>query len=304
MGKKRKQPVRTTTIDDNSLQKLKKRIIWAEDDDFVMEPFFDKLRDEGFDVVVAKDGSETLRLLDKNVPNVDLICVDIMLAPGSLLSAQETYAGRRTGLALARKIREKYHDIPIVACSVSKDEDVVDWFKRYGLGYIQKPSLPSETVDLIKQAVAAGTVHTKPKCFIVHGHDDHALYELKDFLQNTLGFGEPIILRDQPSLGRTIIEKFEEESQGIDLAFVLLTPDDVASTGDESNDTKRRARQNVIFEMGYFLAKFQRRKGRVILLHKGNTDLPSDIAGIVYIDISDGIKQIGELLRKELRDWL
>jgi predicted nucleotide-binding protein len=60
---------------------------------------------------------------------------------------------------------------------------------------------------------------------------------------------------------------------------VLLTPDDVAVTTG-SNDAKRRSRQNVIFEMGFFCAAFGRRSGRVILLHKGPIELPSDIAGV------------------------
>ena len=51
--------------------------------------------------------------------------------------------------------------------------------------------------------------------------------ELKDYLQNTLKWQEPLVLREQPSRGKTIIEKYEEQSARIDCVFVLLTPDDV-----------------------------------------------------------------------------
>lgn len=64
-------------------------------------------------------------------------------------------------------------------------------------------------------------------CFIVHGHDNEAKLELKDYLQNTLRLPEPIILHQQPNKGKTVIEKFEEHSDKIDVAFVLLTPDDI-----------------------------------------------------------------------------
>jgi predicted nucleotide-binding protein len=124
--------------------------------------------------------------------------------------------------------------------------------------------------------------------------------ELKNYLQNTLHLPEPIILHEQPNLGRTIIEKFEDYSKLSTHIFILLTPDDVASNPKEPNEQKRRGRQNVIFEMGYFLGKFGRLSGRVTLLTQGEIELPSDISGVVYIDISQGIEAAGENIRREL----
>jgi predicted nucleotide-binding protein len=141
------------------------------------------------------------------------------------------------------------------------------------------------------------------KVFIVHGHDDVAKLELKNYLQNTLGLPQPIILHEQPSLGRTIMEKFEDYAADANLVFVLLTPDDALANAKSSNDEKRRSRQNVIFEMGYFMAKLGRRSGRVVLLYKGALDLPSDISGIIYVDISHGIDSAGEKIRREVQDF-
>lgn len=145
----------------------------------------------------------------------------------------------------------------------------------------------------------SGAVATGPRLFIVHGHDDVTKWEVKNFLQNRLHLPEPVVLHEQPNRGRTIIEKFEEHASEVDGAVVLLTPDDRWGA-DGSNDELRRARQNVIFELGYFFGHFQRRTGRVLLLYRGVLDLPSDIAGIVYIDISNGVESAGELIRREL----
>ena len=139
------------------------------------------------------------------------------------------------------------------------------------------------------------------RSFIVHGHDHQSLYELKDYLQNTLLLDAPIVLQQIPSVGRTIIEKLESEAELIDLVFVLLTPDDKIADPSDSEAEKRRARQNVILEMGFFWGKLGRKSGRILLLHKGPVDLPSDIAGIEYIDISHGILSAGEKIRSELR---
>jgi predicted nucleotide-binding protein len=139
------------------------------------------------------------------------------------------------------------------------------------------------------------------RSFIVHGHDDRSLYELKNYLQNTLGLDEPVVLRETPSLGRTIIEKFEREAAITDVVFVLLTPDDEVVSASASDDEKRRARQNVILEMGYFLGKLGRESGTVLFLHKGPIEIPSDISGVEYINITQGIKSAGEDIRRELR---
>lgn len=133
------------------------------------------------------------------------------------------------------------------------------------------------------------------KIFIVHGHDEASRYKLKDYLQNTLGYPEPVILSEIASCGRTIIESFEEETEHVGLVFVLLTPDDFMS------DASVRARQNVIFELGYFIGKFGRKSGRVIVLQKGDVDIPSDLSGILYIHIDKGIEEAGEKIRKAIR---
>lgn len=138
------------------------------------------------------------------------------------------------------------------------------------------------------------------KSFIVHGSNDKLKLELKNFLQNILKLPEPIILHEKPSFGHTIIEKFEQYASEITLAFILLTPDDlVAQIGDSPNKLYR-ARQNVIFELGFFYGILGRKNGKVILLYQRELDIPSDISGIIYIDVSNGIEAAGELIRKEL----
>ncbi len=127
--------------------------------------------------------------------------------------------------------------------------------------------------------------------FIVHGHDNELKKDLKDFLQNKLGFKEPILLHQQPDNGLTIIEKLELHTDNIDLVFILLTPDDF------SIGLSNRTRQNVIFELGFFLGKFGRKSGRVLLLTKGDLELPSDLGGILTIDISNGIDPASQFIR-------
>jgi len=125
------------------------------------------------------------------------------------------------------------------------------------------------------------------KVFLIHGKDEGIKETVSRFLQ-TFGL-EPVILHEQANRGRTIIEKFEEHAQ-VGFAVALLTPDDVGSLKEERNNLNPRARQNVIFEFGYFIGKLDRK--RVCALVKGDVEKPSDYDGVLYIplDDSDGWK--------------
>lgn len=94
---------------------------------------------------------------------------------------------------------------------------------------------------------------------------------------------EPIILHEQENRNRTIIEKFIDYSD-VGLAVVLLSPDDLGSTKNNKEKLKSRERQNVVFEMGYFIGKLGRDK--VIVLYKPEDDfeLPSDYSVVLYIE--------------------
>lgn len=173
-------------------------------------------------------------------------------------------------------------------------KDVTDDYIKGPPGYTKTIEQPQEPV-----VAASGVEVGLPRFFIVHGHDSALKWEIKNYLQNVLHLPEPIILHEKASHGRTIIETFEEHAGEATGAVVLLTPDD--KWIEEGTDEElRRARQNVVFELGFFFGAFGRRSGRVILLHDGKLDLPSDIAGVVYIDISNGIGAAGEKIRKEI----
>lgn len=113
--------------------------------------------------------------------------------------------------------------------------------------------------------------------FIVHGHNGEAKHAVARFLQSQ--DLEPKILDELPGGGRTLIEKFEHYSDQVGYAIVLLTPDDEgrSKAGGELQD---RARQNVVFELGYFAAKLSRR--RVCAMYMG-VEIPSDYSGVEYI---------------------
>lgn len=116
------------------------------------------------------------------------------------------------------------------------------------------------------------------KVFIVHGHDDNLKNSVARLLEQQ-GI-EAIILHEQVNTGKTIIQKVEHYGNSVGAAIILFTPDDKGKAISE-NEYKKRARQNVVFEAGYFIGYLGR--DRIIpLLSDSGIELPGDLSGVVY----------------------
>lgn len=287
-----------------------KIILWIDDERFTLTNYKVLLEQKGYEVRSAYSLNAGKKLVEDN-PAASLVIIDIGMALGDELELDESDAelaksGYESGLVLSRWIRKHFPRLPLLVYSGTiLNSTSYAWFEEQGIRFLPKATPFHSLNDFVAAIESSISSRRKQreslKIFIVHGHDDRAKLELKNYLQNTLGLGEPVILHEQPSLGRTIIEKFEDEVRDVNLVFVLLTPDDVVYHSATPDNVKRRARQNVIFEMGYLLAKIGRWKGRVLLLYKGELDLPSDISGLIYININNGVDAAGEEIRRELR---
>jgi predicted nucleotide-binding protein len=126
-------------------------------------------------------------------------------------------------------------------------------------------------------------VHTR-RVFLVHGHDEGARESVARFLEKLQL--ECVILHEQPNKGRTIIEKFEDYSD-VGFAVVLLTPDDRGGISDGTFEAQnRRARQNVLLELGFFLGALGR--SHVCALYVEGVEIPSDYSGVLFLPLDGG----------------
>ena len=170
---------------------------------------------------------------------------------------------------------------------------------KWSLAKVVEPYSPKES----NEATTRKTTPLSKNVFIVHGRDYKPMEELKTMLSE---FGlNPIVLHEQPSGSRTIVEKLEKYSD-VGYAFVILTPDDMGVFADEimmdkllPTIMKPRARQNVVLEFGYFIGKLGR--DRVCCLYKGEVVVPSDMHGIVYIPFKESVKECCDKIIKELK---
>lgn len=163
-----------------------------------------------------------------------------------------------------------------VADAISTLETIIQLFNEK-LNDIEAEQLPAQASGKVMEA----TQLDKSKVFIVHGRDEQSKLSVARFIEK-LGL-TAIILHEQASGGRTIIEKIEENTN-VGFAIVLYTPCDVGGLANEQSQ-KYRARQNVVFEHGYLVAKLGR--SNVCALVKGQVEVPSDISGIVYVPLDE-----------------
>ena len=120
--------------------------------------------------------------------------------------------------------------------------------------------------------------------FIVHGRN----HDMREMVQSALrGLGiATVVLDREDDEGQTVMEKFEKEAKRCEYAVVLCSADDegrLRAKGRNAKDApiKLRARQNVVLELGYFLALVGRKN--VFVLHpEESIEQPSDFTGVIY----------------------
>ena len=177
-----------------------------------------------------------------------------------------------------------------------RSEDVTEEYITGPPG-TKRINIPIE--DTIKPSVSI----SENKVFVVHGHDQELKNDVEIFLKN-IGLN-PIVLHREVDEGLTLVEKFERHSD-VGYALILMTPDDVGypisalNKSENKRKIESRARQNVIFEWGYFVGKIGR--SNVCCVYKEGVTLPSDMAGLVYKKVAKTIEEIGYKLIKELKN--
>lgn len=273
-------------------------IVIIDDDKWHATRIANLLADRGkYSVCKTYSADQAIELVSHN--RFRLAILDVRMDPGHLFDSVETAGGHQTGVVLVREVRNRLPGIKVIVHTSSTDHQLEVWFAgNPDVSLLHKDEGDRALLRAVNAALDPGYHNWNP--FIVHGRDRTSVLELKAFLRDRLGFPEPMVLSEMPSTGLTVIEKFERYASQADVVFVLITPDDLGQLAGVSKVTAFRARQNVIFEIGYFLGLLRRQSGRVFLLHKGSVEIPSDLAGLVYIDIENGIESAGERIRREL----
>ena len=110
------------------------------------------------------------------------------------------------------------------------------------------------------------------RIFISHGQSKE-WYKLQAYIERDLK-QQTLELAQEANLGRTVLQKLNDESNRCCIAVIVMTGDDIM-------ENEVRARENVMHEIGFFQGKYGLQN--IILLHEEGVNIPSNIHGLVYI---------------------
>lgn len=132
----------------------------------------------------------------------------------------------------------------------------------------------------------------RPKrVFISHGRSKE-WYKVQAYIEKDIKL-YTLELAQEPILGRTVLQKLNDEAGRCGYAVIVMTGDDIV--GEEI-----RSRENVMHEIGFFQGKYGLQN--VTLLHEEGVNIPSNIHGLVYVPFpKDTVEATFGALQRELK---
>jgi CheY-like chemotaxis protein len=174
----------------------------------------------------------------------------------------------------------RQHQIPYVLITGVADEAMNTqnpiWYKGGQSGSL---------FELIKD-VADG-YHRRGFIVYAMAQKDGWFRKVRETLEDEKGrFGLQVVALDENQRGTAdILSQLIREIERCSFVIILATDDDEARPAGSSETLESRARQNVIFELGYSLAYF--RSEKVFVLKEPKVILPSDVGNIFHIKLDD-----------------
>jgi DNA-binding NarL/FixJ family response regulator len=132
-------------------------ILFVDDEERFMSSYFDELREAlpGYKILCKYKVDDALSALRENADRIELLILDIMMAPGVSFSGADTTAGLRTGIRfyeLARQINPAMNVIIFTNISDSSVEDYFD--KEEKCLFLRKENhLPFEFAERVKEVL-------------------------------------------------------------------------------------------------------------------------------------------------------
>ena len=116
-------------------------VLLVEDESCIRETMAEMLRDAGFQVLEAEDGTRAIDLFC-GAPAAPTILVTDLQMPGGVDGSQ-----------LAARVRGIRPDLPVVIATGRPDKLQPSWQTELGYVFVTKPYLPSQLVRLVRGLV-------------------------------------------------------------------------------------------------------------------------------------------------------
>lgn len=150
----------------------------------------------------------------------------------------------------------------------------------------KKEPTPGENKDIQPEVSKKEKTMEKtsiPKVFAITGKDEKKKAAVASFLTN-LGV-EPVIPQEENGHKTNLVEKLGKTSE-VAFAIILLVGDEVGYPKEKPEESRPRANQKVIFELGFLMGRLP--QNQVCALYEEGLDLPAEYQGNVFIPFDGG----------------
>lgn len=198
---------------------------------------------------------------------------------------------------LVELMPELYSDLPLIklpeAVGKNTDGDSIYTYQQI-IPIIQSIDYILEVRTNYRVGEKVENEERPKRVFISHGRSKE-WYKVQAYIEKDINLAT-LELAQEPILGRTVLQKLNDESSRCGYAVIVMTGDDIV--GEEV-----RARENVMHEIGFFQGKYGLQN--VTLLHEEGVNIPSNIHGLVYIPFpKDTVEATFGALTRELKAQL
>lgn len=133
-----------------------KTVLLIDDEQVFLEALADALEFEGYTVLKARTADEALQILERQ--HIDLVTIDIMLDPGTVLGNE--IDSHSTGVLLCREIRRKYPNIDAFCISVVSEMNTIREIESLGIRFLRKGETPLRTVLAMLRSRLTGIAYS------------------------------------------------------------------------------------------------------------------------------------------------
>lgn len=118
-------------------------VLLIDEEKLPLKHYIQVLKNTGFKALQCYDTDKCLELIERGIPDLVAILLDVMMPPGRRFAKEETQNGLITGVLLYKEIRRLCPDVPVIVLTNVSDAETLKYLKEDRLTKIvQKLNYP------------------------------------------------------------------------------------------------------------------------------------------------------------------
>jgi CheY-like chemotaxis protein len=104
-------------------------ILYVDDEPSYVDDYIEVLRASDYEVVTERNVDQAWKSFEENLAGIQLLVVDLMMAPAAPFNAADTHGGLWTGVRFFEMARAKAPQLPIIILTNLHDDQIEQRFR-------------------------------------------------------------------------------------------------------------------------------------------------------------------------------